>query len=387
MSFERVLLAVRARYVLGLTATPKRRDGHHPIIEMQLGPIRFSESPKRVSKSHSFTHRVIVRHTNVAAPTDDASIQVIYNGLASNERRNDQIVGDIAAALELGRHPLVLTERREHLQLLETRLREHTADVIVLHGGLSKRQRTERFAALDANGDGDARVVLATGRFVGEGFDNPQLDTLFLALPIAWRGTLIQYAGRLHREHHAKRDVQVIDYVDSRIPMLSRMFEKRRRGYKSMGYIIDNNSASHRPLQLDLHYRPRSAIRNQKTPPAPFPNGEFDLPVIPEHELDMMIDDVLIGAFTSDEQAVAFLEVLCNELELPFLATPGTTSLHVHTLAVDDHARVIASCTSVAGGTRRIPLSKLECLRTPPLGWEWAEAYKRWKSLPDARME
>ena len=376
-SFERVLRAVRARYVMGLTATPKRRDGRHPIIEMQLGAIRFALKDKHVTKAQPFAHQVITRRTGTP-PTEATTIQAIYGHLGSSEERNSLIVRDVAAALEAGRSPLVLTERRDHLDLLHSRLREHSANVIVLHGGLAKRKRANAIGKLRALGDHEERVVLATGRFAGEGFDDPQLDMLFLALPIAWRGTLLQYAGRLHRHHHAKRDVQIIDYVDSNIPVLARMFEKRRRGYKSMGYTFREHAELHgAPTQLSL--RPRSL---NLAPPPPrtstlLPNDSVSPASVPVSELDAMIDDVLVCAFTKPDQAVAFLEMLGDQLELPFRATVGKTPVSVEALSVNEHAQVIAHCSTGAARKRHVLFTRL-IPSAAPIGWEWAEAHNRW---------
>ncbi len=235
-SFERVMKEVKARFVLGLTATPLRRDGHHPIIFMQCGPIRF-----RGSNTPAMTrlrHVVIPRRTGFSTGENVTGIQSLFRTLVQSKDRTALVVRDVRVALGEGRNPLVLTERKGHLdQLADILQRTTPAEVIVLSGGMGRRKQAAAFGRLEEPSPG-GRVVLATGRFIGEGFDDPWLDTLFLAMPISWRGTLQQYAGRLHREHADKHEVRIYDYVDSEVPALQRMFNKRLRGYRAMGYAI-----------------------------------------------------------------------------------------------------------------------------------------------------
>jgi superfamily II DNA or RNA helicase len=238
VSFERVMSEVRAKYVTGLTATPKRRDGHDPILTFQLGQIRYSIDPRSGAKRSSFHHSLIVRETAFQVVGGDSSpaIQALYGQIAADSQRNELIFDDILRALEAGRSPLVLTERRDHLDYFAERLGRMARNVIVLRGGMGTRQRRETAEKLAGIPDDEERLVLATGRFVGEGFDDARLDTLFLTLPVSWKGTLVQYAGRLHRNYHGKSEVRIFDYVDAQVPMLARMFEKRLRGYTTMGY-------------------------------------------------------------------------------------------------------------------------------------------------------
>ena len=238
VSFERVLAEAKARYIVGLTATPQRRDGHHPIAEMQLGPVRFSVDAKGEAAQRPFTHRLIVRETGFKMAMDDGapSIQRLYAALAADDERNRLILDDVIQALEDGRSPILLTERRDHLEYFAAKLEHFARNLIVLHGGMSARERrlvTEHLAAIP---EGEERLVLATERYIGEGFDDARLDTLFLALPVSWKGTLVQYTGRLHRLHPGKTEVRIFDYVDRDVPMLWRMFEKRLRGYRAIGY-------------------------------------------------------------------------------------------------------------------------------------------------------
>ncbi len=236
--FERVLSEIRARYVTGLTATPKRRDGQHPILEMQLGPPRYILDPRSQSAAQAFQHRLILRKTDFNLPRDqtDYPIQRIYQLLATDQERNDLILSDVIQALEDGRSPIVLTERKDHLEFLADRLRGFTRHLVVLKGGASAKRRRETLTALKEIPGMEERLVLATGRYIGEGFDDARLDTLFLTMPVSWRGTLVQYTGRIHRSHPGKAEVRIYDYVDDRVPVLARMYRRRLAGYRSIGY-------------------------------------------------------------------------------------------------------------------------------------------------------
>ena len=238
VSFERVLSEVKARYLIGLTATPERRDGHQPITEMQLGPVRFRVDAKSHASRRPFDHRLIVRETGfrMSGETADVSIQEVYRALASDEARNARILDDVIAAIHEGRSPILLTERKDHLEYFADRLREFVKHLVVLKGGMTAKERRGSAERLASIPDTAERLVLATGRYVGEGFDDARLDTLFLAMPISWKGTLIQYSGRLHRRHPTKTEVRIYDYVDLEVPMLLRMFEKRLPTYRAIGY-------------------------------------------------------------------------------------------------------------------------------------------------------
>jgi superfamily II DNA or RNA helicase len=237
VSFERVLAEAKARYVVGLTATPQRRDGHHPITAMQLGPVRFAVNPKSQAAQRPFAHTLVVRETSFKTSRDKpATIQELYAALAADEKRNQLILDDVIGALEQGRSPILLTERKDHLEYFAAQLSRIARHVVVLQGGMSSLARRKMTQQLAAIPDTEERLVLATGRYIGEGFDDARLDTLFLALPVSWKGTLIQYAGRLHRLHQAKQEVRIFDYVDHEVPVLWRMFQKRLRGYRGLGY-------------------------------------------------------------------------------------------------------------------------------------------------------
>lgn len=239
-SFEQVLKTAEAKYILGLTATLNRKDGHHPIVTMQCGPVRYRVSGRAEAERRPFDHFVYIRKTSFAMEEQLPTLPIyeIYNKLIADETRNDLIFDDLLKALDQGRSPLLLTERTAHLTYFEQRLTDFAKNVIVLRGGMGKKQREAVWDRIRSIPPDEERVLLATGRFIGEGFDDARLDTLFLVTPISWKGTLQQYAGRLHRLYDGKRDVQVYDYVDYQVPMLERMFGRRRKGYEAMGYRV-----------------------------------------------------------------------------------------------------------------------------------------------------
>jgi len=226
--------------MLGLSATVTRKDGHHPIIFMQCGPVRHRVDAKEQAAARPFDHKVVFRRTEFRLtrnyPDEKPAIQELYARLAQDPARNDLIFDDILSALEAGRSPVVITERKDHLDALAGRLSKFAKNVIILRGGMTARQSRTATESLAAIPDDEERVLVATGRYLGEGFDDARLDTLFLTMPISWRGILAQYAGRLHRLHAAKRDVVIYDYVDGNEPMLAKMATKREAGYRSLGY-------------------------------------------------------------------------------------------------------------------------------------------------------
>lgn len=248
-TFEQVMRQVKAKYVVGLTATPTRKDGHHPIIYMQCGPVRFNMSARTMTETTPFEHKVTPRHTEfrMAPELTELTIQDIYAALVDDASRNEMIAGDIMRAIESGRCPLLLTGRTEHLQYFAAELAGVAKHVFVLKGGMGKKQRRETSAALAAVPENESRVILATGSYIGEGFDDARLDTLFLAMPISWKGTLQQYVGRLHRLHDNKRFVQVYDYVDNYVLMLARMYGRRLKGYAAIGYSIEQEATPPSP--------------------------------------------------------------------------------------------------------------------------------------------
>ena len=242
-SFELVARRAKARFVLGLSATVARKDGHHPIIFMQCGPVRHKVDARTQAAERGIRHRVREQTTSFELPVSAASAErpsmpEIYAALAGDAERNDLIFDDVLHALESRRSPIVLTERKDHLLYLEKRFSAFVKNVVVLHGGRSAAERKQAHAALSVPEETE-RLILATGRYIGEGFDDARLDTLFLTMPISWKGTLAQYVGRLHRRHAGKIDVLVVDYVDAAVPVLARMAAKRRAGYRTLGYTIE----------------------------------------------------------------------------------------------------------------------------------------------------
>jgi superfamily II DNA or RNA helicase len=240
VSFDEILKTAKAKYVYGLTATPTRKDGHHPIIFMQCGPVRFRDDAKRQAEKRPFDHFVIPRFTSLRVPLDkdekDVSIQEHYSLMVVNEMRNQLIVDDVVKSHESGRNCLVLTERTSHLELIAGKLREKIPEVMTLRGGRGTKEVGEIFKRISDTPADKQLTLVATGRYIGEGFDEPRLDTLFLTMPISWKGTLQQYAGRLHRLFEDKKEVQIYDYVDTHVRMLEKMYHKRLNGYASIGY-------------------------------------------------------------------------------------------------------------------------------------------------------
>jgi len=242
-SFEQVARQAKARFVLGLSATVARKDGHHPIIFMQCGPVRHRVNAKAQAAARPFEHYALVQPTSfqsARAPEADRRLefQTLYRELVEDDARNRRICEDIIDSLHNRRSPLVLTERNEHLDRLERGLADKVRHLVALRAGLGKKQRqaiADRLASIPGD---EPRVILATGKYVGEGFDDSRLDTLFLTLPVSWRGTIAQYAGRLHRLHDGKREVRVYDYADLNVSMLARMFDRRCRGYEAIGYTV-----------------------------------------------------------------------------------------------------------------------------------------------------
>ena len=238
VNFEKVLKFANAKFVYGLTATPKRQDGHQPIIFMQCGPIRYKVDAKVQAEKRNFEHYLIPRFTAFRSSRLDKSVTELYKELAENRFRNQHITSDILEALHNKRTPIVLTERREHVFALQEILSSQCKNVVTLVGTPSQKKRREALEKLQAISTEEQMVIIATGKYVGEGFDFPRLDTLFLALPISWEGKVAQYAGRLHRDYPGKKDVRIYDYADIHVPLLERMYQKRLKGYASIGYKI-----------------------------------------------------------------------------------------------------------------------------------------------------
>jgi superfamily II DNA or RNA helicase len=207
---------------------------------MQCGPIRHQVAAATAGAQQALELLVTRKDTNFEASKlpREASIQEIYGALAADVERLQLVVSDARELLDEGRAVVILTERRDHLERLATSLRDDIPSLVVLHGGIQVRARRAALQQLATLPTDEPRLLLATGRYIGEGFDDPRLDTLLLTMPIAWKGTLVQYAGRLHRAHPAKRDARIYDYVDADVPVLRRMYGKRVRAYRKMGYSV-----------------------------------------------------------------------------------------------------------------------------------------------------
>ena len=238
--FEQIMKAVNAKYMYGLTATPTRKDGHHPIINMHCGKIRYKVDAKQQAEERPFDHFIIPRFTRFQKPAhqDESKWEFpdIYKDIQNNELRNSLILQDVISAVEQSRNPIILSERTDHVKMIAELLNTHTKNVFVLIGGASQKQNREILHEINAIPEDEPLVIVATGKYVGEGFDMPRLDTLFLTMPISWKGTVQQYAGRLHRLCEGKREVQIYDYVDVHVAKLERMYQKRLKGYASIGY-------------------------------------------------------------------------------------------------------------------------------------------------------
>ena len=255
-TFERIMKEVCAKYVYGLSATPTRQDGHHPIVFMQCGPIRYRVDAKEQAVKRSFAQFAVPRFTSYRTSAEEKGIAAIYSDLATDERRNLLIVRDVKDALKRGKSPILLTERREHVQRMAALLSDHCPNIITLYGTASAKQRRETMERLQAVKPDEPLVVIATGKYVGEGFDCPRLDTLFLTMPIAWKGTVAQYAGRLHRSYPGKDEVLIYDYVDIHVPVLERMYQKRLKAYASIGCQLKADAEA--PQSKDLIYDGKS---------------------------------------------------------------------------------------------------------------------------------
>ena len=242
---------LRARFFLGLSATPVRRDGRHPVVAQQCGPVRHSVPAFALAKTEPFEHIVLVRRTafepsealrDAAATRPSGAappFSALCTELCADEARNALLVADALASVAEGRSPVVLTDRRDHVATLGAALRQAGApNVFELVGGLRPKALAAVTATLEAVPPTEGRVLVATGPLLGEGFDDARLATLLLATPLSWRGRLAQYAGRLHRRCEGKREVRIYDYADLDVPALARMFDRRCEAYAAIGYTV-----------------------------------------------------------------------------------------------------------------------------------------------------
>lgn len=241
VSFSTCVQAARTRRWLGLTATPYRRDKLEAFIAFQCGPTRHEITPGAVHGTELVRRELVVHHTDTEVPDDVAAhIQQVFSELVTDPQRTAQICHDIHRARAAGRTCLVLTQRTDHIDAIVQGLAELGGTALVMRGGLGKRARQTVADALAARDLDDGLVLVATGSYLGEGFDWPELDTLFLAFPLAFKGRVVQYVGRLLRAHEGKHHVELHDYVDSRIPVLDRMHTKRLPAYATLGFHVPN---------------------------------------------------------------------------------------------------------------------------------------------------
>ena len=385
-----MLAEVKARYVVGLTATPQRRDGHHPITEMQLGPVRFAvdaKEPGGAAPVRAPAHRPRDRLPTSSEATP--SIQELYAALAADETRNRLILNDVIQALERG----ALADPADRAQGPSRVLRRRGCEtlarhLVVLQGGMGAKERREVKDRLAAIPNDEERLVLATGRYIGEGFDDARLDTLFLALPVSWKGTLVQYTGRLHRLHPGKTEVRIFDYVDREVPMLLRMFEKRLRGYRAIGYargeaplgyaepgdevVVEYDEDVPALAQGAGRLRMRRSARENETQDATQARR------ISKARLAEMIEEATVDAYGESEQVTGWFTMIEEHLALPFETTVLGVPVTVERVDLNRSEQIVAVC---ARGRDRQPLPILDLpLPTPPPdGAEWIEAYRQWR--------
>lgn len=234
LSFENFMQSIRAKYVYGLTATPKRKDGLHPIITMQCGPILYETDAKIQAQIRPYHHVLLERPTNYRTKAE--TIQQMYAEMTEDPIRNQLIFDDVLSALEEGRTPLILTERVGHVNVLADQFKGFVKNIIVLSGDLKKKERETALGKIKHIQHDEELLIIATGKYIGEGFDFPRLDTLLLVMPISGKGLLTQYVGRLHRNHSEKQEVRVYDYIDRNVPTLVTMAKKRLKGFRGLGY-------------------------------------------------------------------------------------------------------------------------------------------------------
>lgn len=242
-TFEKVMKVAKAKYVLGLTATPNRKDKYDKIITMQCGPI-VHKAVSKIINEKKVAHMLIPRSNEIQSDKDLSMLKLteLYDEIINDKSRNELIINDIIEAFKLGSTPLILTERVEHLNILSSMLVEYVNNIIILKGGMRNKQRKSALDMIKSFSKEERFIILATGKYIGEGFDESRLDTLFLTMPISWKGVLQQYAGRLQRMYEGKNVVKIYDYIDNNVPMLVKMYNKRLKGYKNLDYNIEENT-------------------------------------------------------------------------------------------------------------------------------------------------
>ena len=237
VSFEQILRHVKAKYVYGLTATPIRKDGHQPIIFMQCGKIRYTADARSQMNNQDFARVLVPRFTSFRNISSDTKTYTqIIEAMSKDDVRNKLVIDDVCKVVEECRTPIVLTSLTSHVRILAEMLSPYVNHVITLVGADSAKEKKLAMDRLQKVSASESMVIVATGKYIGEGFDYPRLDTLFLVSPISWKGNVAQYAGRLHRDCEGKKEVRIYDFVDVRVPLCNSMYRKRLKGYASIGY-------------------------------------------------------------------------------------------------------------------------------------------------------
>ncbi|MBU0995352.1 MAG: DEAD/DEAH box helicase family protein [Proteobacteria bacterium] len=298
-NYENILKTTDAKYVYGLSATPDRKDGHHPILFMQCGPIRYRDDAKKQAEKRPFDHYIIPRFTSLRPPMDkdeqEITIQDLYAEIVEHEMRNQQIIDDVVNSYNNRRNCIVLSLRTAHVDNLSKKIKEKCPEALTLTGKMGKKSTRDVFNKIAETPAGKNIILVATGPFVGEGFDEPRLDTLFLAMPISWKGTLQQYAGRLHRLFENKKEVQIYDYIDIHARMLEKMYQKRLKGYAGMGYKV---KAGNIPSTL---------------PDIIFDNNNF-LPMFSNDIINAVNEILIVSPFVRKKRTAIMLRYLINAI-------------------------------------------------------------------------
>ena len=236
-----VLQEINAKYVYGVTATPKRGDGKEKINEFLLGPIRYRFTAKDRAEEQNIDHLVYPRFTRTVKPHHLSKTPYgndAYELIRNNDVRDEQIIRDVADCVQAGRTPVVLTKYVDHANKLSERLKKYADRLILLTGANGTKARRAQVKELNEVDDSDSLILVGTGSLLGEGFDFPRLDTLFMATPVSGENVVEQYVGRLNRDYDGKENVIVYDYVDSHIPKFDKMYAARLKAYKKIGYEL-----------------------------------------------------------------------------------------------------------------------------------------------------
>ena len=295
---ELALKSAPAKYVYGLSATPERSDGLTRALSMLCGPLRYVIDPKTQAIQQGIQRIVRPRFTGIRLPAYEpgASFNQILDLLCAHEARNKLIVDDALEAASSGRHPLVLSKRKKHAEELCKLLRDRGHEPILLTGEINAKERKTILDSLPGF-EYEHRIIVATESLLSEGFDLSYLDTLLIATPISWDGSITQQAGRLHRSHEGKRRVEIFDYVDLSIPMLARMYQKRLKTYAKLGYEVYAAEDSGQP--------------------------DYNILIEPANAIEVLINDI-IGAAKSVFIAAPYASAAC--LAKLTAALTGTTA-------------------------------------------------------------